>query len=126
MGKAKPFIITSVIWILVIFIMYDYIKEDNEAKEKTKQWDNIMIPNAGKEPSRGYDYDSKDYFRYTEEQKQKINYTDEEIRQMRRDNPNKIIKHKQRYVPSDKELFEEKMERYIDDHHDEIIERYRD
>jgi hypothetical protein len=91
------------------------INEERDKKVRAIKVDTIMIPDAVKS-SRGYDYEKKDY----------IWYTDEEIRTMRRENPRQIIRAPGRYVPSDQELFEERMEQYIEDNHDEIIERYKD
>lgn len=52
--------------------------------------------------------------------------TDEEIRELREDNPEYIIKTPGRIVLSRKELFEQQMEDYIEENHDELLDKYKD
>lgn len=94
-------------------------KESKEKRESQQKHDSLVI----KDPTphiqkRGYDYINNRYLEY------KVD--DDMIRHLRENNPDKIIRVPGRYVPTSKELFEEKLEDYIDEHHDELLERYKE
>lgn len=126
MAKWRPIVITSIVWILVLVGIQESVKDKIQADNNQKLLDSLMTPGPGNEPSRGFDYQTNQYIKYNKEPVTKRSFTDEEIRQLRAEHPEYIIKLRDRNVPSAKHDFEDKMEEYIEDNHDEIIERYRD
>lgn len=111
--------LVSAFFILIIFgglVFLNDHKDKKEQEARQRYQDSISIPAPMKEV-RGYDYIHGLYVPYP---------SDQEIRELRKNNPEYIIRAPGRNIKSEKEIFEERMEQYIEDHHDEIIERYRD
>jgi hypothetical protein len=67
--------------------------------------------------TRGYDYKTGLYIPL---------YTDEDIRVMRENNPDKIIKVPGRRILSREQLMDERIEEYMEEHMDEYIDKNQD
>lgn len=95
-------------------------KEDTARKENIK---NVYIPPAvDSSYTRGYDFNT--YGQYK-------NYSDEEIRILRENldfesGGRYYYKTPGRHVPTYEEEFEQRLEDYIDDNYEELIDKYRD
>ena len=108
------------LWCLVItlgvIILINKEADQKYIEQRQTYLDSISVPLPLKE-ARGYDYSKGIYLYYP---------TDLEIRKLRQDNPDLIIKAPGRVILSEDQEFKKRVEQYIEDHHDEIIEQYRD
>lgn len=52
--------------------------------------------------------------------------SDQQVRDLRSNNTEYIFKVPGRQIKSEQDIFEERMEEYIEDHHEEILEEYKD
>jgi len=67
--------------------------------------------------TRGYDFKRGGYIPYP---------TDEQVRELRRNNPEYIVKVPGRQIKNQRQLTEQQIEDYVEEHHDELLDRYRD
>lgn len=97
---------------------------DKESTIREASINKLIIPKAKDTTStRGYNFNTKSGEYY--------NYSDEEIRMIREkasfeSEGRYYIKTPGRYVPSYQEEFEQRMEQYIEDNFDEILDEYGD
>jgi hypothetical protein len=81
-----------------------------------------VVPVEVKQPeinnTRGYNFEKgKGYIPYQ---------SDQQVRDLRYNNPEYIFKVPGMIIKSDKDLFEERAEEYIEENYDEILEEYKD
>jgi len=108
-----------VLIILILAMVIAITVMSNELDSIMEQPQPPPPPPMGQEyqVAKGMDY-SKDTptFRY---------YTDDEVREMRNQHPEYIIKVQGRIIKSQEELFEERLEEYLDENPD-ALDEYRD
>jgi hypothetical protein len=86
--------------------------------EPPKENNNInTIDTIDYSKTRGFDYPKQIY---------RTIPTDDQVRQMREDNPELIIKVPGRIIKSRKDMTNEQIEEYIEDNLEEILDRYED
>lgn len=114
--------------LVVISVIRDQVHTINEKEQKiernnrmidsidavTKQEDSIKEYERGK--TRGYDFGSGKYIHYP---------TDEQIRLMREQNPEYIIKAPGRQIRNRRQISEQEIEDYLEEH-PEALDEYRD
>lgn len=103
---------TNFILIFIILILLSlYIKVDRQNSELR---DREVIPRESK-PSRGYDYKENKY----------IELSDEEIRNLRMNNPEYVIEKTGKIILSEEQEFEKNMDEYLK-HNPEVIQEWKD
>jgi hypothetical protein len=110
--ENKTIIALALLLLLANIILYHLV--DKSKKE--------IIPVEPKKPeinnTRGFNFENgKGYIPYQ---------SDQQVRDLRYNNPEYIFKVPGMIIKSDKDLFEERADEYIEENYEEILEEYKD